>query len=442
MLYDRPVHELLGECTHSLDEPFSSAQIIAWFHEHYPDVKETTLRVHISGLTAGSHSAPSASQFARHTPVLERVGHRLYRAFSESHSASSSEPAVQQRFPAPTPVQTATRVLLLGCVKTKLAHPAPAAQLYVSPLFRRRLAYAEAAGTPWYVVSGRWGLLRPDELAAPYDLHLGDTPTSYRRAWGSWVTEQLAAAHPLDGLVVEIHAGDVYVDALRAPLSKYGARVKDPVDASSLGGTLTWYDTRVPVGQERGLENGTSPSGERANQTQTSVDRVLAHLSDPSNAVTIDDVRTLPRERIDGAGLYSWWVGGDGAADLSAALGHQVHPGLLYAGQAGATRWPSGTPSGNSVRGRILTMHAGGRQRGSTLRRTLAAALDLDDSPLGEAALTAWMHRHLRVVPLGGLNPHDLGALEKAVLERLDPPFNLRDVPATPVRTALRTRRS
>ena len=42
-------------------------------------------------------------------------------------------------------------------------------------------------------------------------------------------------------------------------------------------------------------------------------------------------------------GLYSWWVDREGAADLSAGLGHRVRPGRIYAGQTGATKWPSGT---------------------------------------------------------------------------------------------------
>jgi hypothetical protein len=40
------------------------------------------------------------------------------------------------------------RAVLLGSVKLKVDHPAPAEELYVSPLFRRRRAYAEDTGLP------------------------------------------------------------------------------------------------------------------------------------------------------------------------------------------------------------------------------------------------------------------------------------------------------
>jgi hypothetical protein len=48
-------------------------------------------------------------------------------------------------------------------------------------------------------------------------------------------------------------------------------------------------------------------------------------------------------------GLYSWWVDAAGAADLSRGLQLPVHAGLIYAGLAGATRWPSGNHSTNTL---------------------------------------------------------------------------------------------
>lgn len=60
-------------------------------------------------------------------------------------------------------------LVLIGCVKSKLGVPAPAEELYVSPLFRKRRAYAESAGTPWFVLSAEHGLLAPSDVVAPYD---------------------------------------------------------------------------------------------------------------------------------------------------------------------------------------------------------------------------------------------------------------------------------
>lgn len=46
-------------------------------------------------------------------------------------------------------------VVLVGCVKRKLSHPAPARDLYTSPLFAKGRAYAEASGAAWFVLSAQ-----------------------------------------------------------------------------------------------------------------------------------------------------------------------------------------------------------------------------------------------------------------------------------------------
>ena len=90
------------------------------------------------------------------------------------------------------------------------------------------------------------------------------------------------------------------------------------------------------------------------------------------------------------AGLYSWWTDAAGAHDLSDGLGHLVPEGLIYAGQTGATKWPSGKVPNSTLAGRIRGNHLRGRVRGSTFRLTLAAALflSLDLELLGPKKLS------------------------------------------------------
>jgi hypothetical protein len=142
-------------------------------------------------------------------------------------------------------------------------------------------------------------------------------------------------------------------------------------------------------------------------------------------------------------GMYSWWVDADGAAELSAGLGLTVLPGLIYAGQAGATRWPSGSPSGNTLWSRLTGMHATGNADSSTFRRTLRAVLaQLHDRPHDEAALSRWIAAHLRVATATWSDADTLGALEQAVLTQLDPPLNLAGMRPTPLRGRVRHLRS
>jgi len=150
---------------------------------------------------------------------------------------------------------------------------------------------------------------------------------------------------------------------------------------------------------------------------------------------------------LDQCGLYSWWVDSAGARHLSAGLGHEVSAGLIYAGQAGATKWPSGRRSTATLASRIGGNHIRGRVRGSTFRLTLAASLlrhlDLEIvgskklAPDSERRVTDWIRDHLAVVAFPYANPDDLSGLEGAVLDRLDPPLNLEGRPPSSLRQHL-----
>jgi hypothetical protein len=82
-------------------------------------------------------------------------------------------------------------VPLVGCVKGKLGHPAPARDLYTSALFRKERDYAIRSGLPWFVLSAKHGLVAPPIVLAPYDLRLSKTARRYRREWGQRVLIQL-----------------------------------------------------------------------------------------------------------------------------------------------------------------------------------------------------------------------------------------------------------
>ncbi len=133
---------------------------------------------------------------------LHRVGRGLYRLADQAVDPGE-EPVAAVVPRAPLPASTVDRnasgdaeisdVLLIGCVKTKRDRPAAARELFASPLFARRLAYAEAVGRPWFILSAKHALVEPDELLAPYDVYLAEQSTAYRTAWGAWVVERLAA---------------------------------------------------------------------------------------------------------------------------------------------------------------------------------------------------------------------------------------------------------
>jgi hypothetical protein len=151
-------------------------------------------------------------------------------------------------------------------------------------------------------------------------------------------------------------------------------------------------------------------------------------------------------------GLYSWWVDEAGADELAAGLGVPVTEGRIYAGQTGATRWPSGIVSKATLQSRIGSNHLIGRVRGSTFRFTLAASLGeslglVVEGPKklhtnSESRLTEWIQDHLRLAvhPFGDRDA--LADLEHRVLVILDPSLNLEGRPPSELRSSLSRRRA
>src|SRR5688572_21582793 len=103
------------------------------------------------------------------------------------------------------------------------------------------------------------------------------------------------------------------------------------------------------------------------------ISSIVAALRDSGRAERPDG---FPRDRRAASqpGLYSWWADREGLSLLSDALKVPLES-LIYAGQAGATKWPSGKQGTGTLYSRIRGQHIMGGLRGSTFRITLAAVL-------------------------------------------------------------------
>ncbi|MBF4161595.1 DUF6884 domain-containing protein [Nocardioides acrostichi] len=354
--------------------------------------------------------------------LLARLGFTIgsgAAAIATSAVATRSSESAKTE-PGTSPQQTVADVVLVGCVKTKLDHGAPARDLYVSDYFAKMRSYAEATGLPWFILSAEHGLVAPDDWLEPYERYLPDTTHEYRRGWGEKAAAQLQEAiGSLDGLVVDVHAGSTYVASAEGPLRRRGAEVLDQLAGLSFGRRLSWYLQHEPG-------------------APVAASTILTQLRDPDAAMTLDQVRASGGAGFRVPGLYSWWVDDSGALDLTSGLGHQVDPGLIYAGLAGATR-SGGSSSSNTLWGRIATMHLGKKHEFSTLRRSLGSVLAsaYGQAAIDEEQLTRWMHAHLRVVLVPYPDVDSLGDLETEVLLELDPPLNLAKVEKTPLRREL-----
>jgi hypothetical protein len=138
-------------------------------------------------------------------------------------------------------------------------------------------------------------------------------------------------------------------------------------------------------------------SGPARSAVDVSASDLVRVLSDRSRMLSPRELRAGGHHDLMVPGLYSWWVDDQGAADLSRGLGLPVPGGLIYAGQAGAARWPSGKRTQGTLWGRDTGMHLGGAAEFSTFRRTLAAilrsvlGLDTEDDPkLSAGSAPTW----------------------------------------------------
>jgi hypothetical protein len=143
--------------------------------------------------------------------------------------------------------RAASVVGLVGCSKRKLAHAAPAALLYASPLFRLAARHCAASCGQWFVLSARHGLLAPDEVVAPYDLSLGRLGREGRAAWAGRIVGQLRARGLLGvGHRFELHAGAAYATQLAGLID-----ADQPLRGLGIGQRLAWYRRRQPTDPRR-----------------------------------------------------------------------------------------------------------------------------------------------------------------------------------------------
>ena len=417
------IWQLVAEAARTLPEPFSRQALTSWVSERRGDVELASIGTHISYATAGTPNRERHPLGAR-PPLLERVDRGLYRCY---RGETGAPPSLPLDVPAGTPSRPVaergtSHVVLVGCSRTKAPAAEPAQELFRGQGFRRARAHAIESGVPWFVLSAKYGLLAPDDVVGPYDVYLPDRSPQYRAAWGEWVVTQLAERQTLDGARVEVHASAAYAGPLREPLRSRGATLHEPLAGLRQGERLAWYGAGVVEPEAKVIPD-------------------IGPLLEEQTAVAPGHFLAAGRVTAAEPGLYSWWVDEVGAHELSAGLGHRVTPGLVYAGRAGGVR-AGGRASANTLWGRVAEMHLGGSRQFSTFRLTLSAALTAPDArPIDEAAVTAWMHRHLRVAVLP-LPPEAVSAGEEQLLRLADPPLNLRDVPATELRRSLSRRRS
>jgi hypothetical protein len=132
---------------------------------------------------------------------------------------------------------------LVSCVGKKRASPTLAKDRCVSEWFLRVRRFVESKGSPWFILSAKYGLVEPDQILAPYEQTLNTMSIAERRAWARRVEAQMDQQLPNFGRIV-VFAGQRYRGFLMDYLKRRWV-VEVPLEGRRIGEQLSWLGHQV-----------------------------------------------------------------------------------------------------------------------------------------------------------------------------------------------------
>ena len=135
------------------------------------------------------------------------------------------------------------KIALVSCAKRKLSKPAKGRDLYISPLFQKSREWAERNCNEWYILSAKYGLVRPSRRLAPYEKTLNAMSSREREEWAHYVFKQMKNAGVIKyGVQFVWLAGQSYKENLSCLLQPFIQR--DPMKGLKMGERLQWLSKR------------------------------------------------------------------------------------------------------------------------------------------------------------------------------------------------------
>jgi hypothetical protein len=135
-------------------------------------------------------------------------------------------------------------VFLVSCVSEKHDRPMPARDLYCSAWFQKARAFVERESAEWFILSAKYGLVRPVQVIEPYEETLSEKTSEERREWSTKVAQELRPHCPVGTSVVFL-AGEKYREFLAPTLSELGCNVEVPMEGLAIGEQLHWLSERT-----------------------------------------------------------------------------------------------------------------------------------------------------------------------------------------------------
>lgn len=127
------------------------------------------------------------------------------------------------------------KIILISCVSKKRDQKSRARDLYISPLFKKNLNYAQKIlPDQIFILSAKYGLVGLDDEIEPYDLTLNTMSAREIKRWAAGVLRQLAEKSDLQHDHFVFLAGAKY----RKYLIPHLAHVEVPLEGLSIGKQL------------------------------------------------------------------------------------------------------------------------------------------------------------------------------------------------------------
>ena len=134
------------------------------------------------------------------------------------------------------------KIVLITCVKKKQDRKCKAEDLYISPFFKKNLAYAKSLNPDKiFILSAKYGLLPLTKEIDTYDLTLNTFRNEELKAWAANTLEQLRHETDLNKDKFIFLAGDRYRKYLLPSIKNY----EIPLRGLGIGKQLQFLTSKI-----------------------------------------------------------------------------------------------------------------------------------------------------------------------------------------------------
>ena len=134
------------------------------------------------------------------------------------------------------------KIVLISCVSKKSDFKSRAEDLYVSPLFKKNLAYAESLNPDKiFILSAKYGLIGLEDEIEPYDKTLNKMSQKEIELWAESVLGKLSKVANLEQDEFVFLAGENYRKFLLPKINNY----EIPMKGLGIGKQLKWLSERI-----------------------------------------------------------------------------------------------------------------------------------------------------------------------------------------------------